>query len=149
MSVRGLVHHIDLTVTDRERSRRFYDAVLGFLGYRRSADHDHGSDWDREGEPFHSIGIIEARGEGAKRTHDRYSPGLHHFAMRAKSRDDVDALFRKLKKFGAEILDPPAEYPEYGKGYYAVFFADADGMKLEYAYTPPSGEVRVPPSQDL
>ncbi len=36
--------------------------------------------------------------------------------MRAKSRTDVDALYRKLKKFGAEILDPPAEYPEYGKG---------------------------------
>jgi hypothetical protein len=36
-------------------------------------------------------------------------------------------------------LDPPAEYPQYnkGRGYYAVFFADADGLKLECVYTPP------------
>ena len=134
MSVRGLVHHIDLTVTDRERSRRFYDAVLGFLGYRRSADHDHGSDWDREGEPFLSIGIIEARGEGAKRTHDRYSPGLHQLAWTAESRDDVDALHALLRDIDAEVLDAPADYPRYGPTYYAVFFADPDGLKLEFVF---------------
>src|SRR3546814_13751894 len=43
MTMRGLIHHIDLTVSDKERSRAFYDAVLGFLGYRRSADYDQGS----------------------------------------------------------------------------------------------------------
>ena len=39
----------------------------------------------------------------------------------------------------ADVLDAPADYPQYngGKGYYAVFFADADGLKLEYVFTPP------------
>lgn len=134
MSMRGLVHHIDLTVTDKERSRRFYDAVLGFFGYCRSADYDHGSDWDRKGEHFHSIGIIEASGEGAKRTHDRTSPGLHHLAWTAESRDDVDALHDLLSEIGAEVLDPPADYPRYGPTYYAVFFADPDGLKLEFVF---------------
>ena len=43
-----------------------------------------------------------------------------------------------LKDIGAEILDAPADYPQYngGNGYYAVFFADPDGLKLEYAWTP-------------
>ncbi|WP_053554440.1 VOC family protein [Sphingopyxis sp. 113P3] len=134
MSMRGLVHHIDLTVADKERSRVFYDAVLGFLGYRRTADYGHGSDWDRAGAPFHSIGIIEARGEGAARTHDRYSPGLHHLAWAAESREDVDALHDLLRGIGATILDPPADYPHYGPTYYAVFFADPDGLKLEFVY---------------
>lgn len=134
MSARGLVHHIDLTVTDKTRSRLFYDAVLGFFGYRRSADYDHGSDWDREGEPFHSIGIIEARGEGAARTHDRYSPGLHHLAWTAESRADVDALHDLLRSIDATILDAPADYPRYGPTYYAVFFTDPDGLKLEYVF---------------
>src|SRR3546814_1196980 len=83
--------------------RAFYDAVLGFLGYRRSADYDHGSDWDRDGEPFHSIGIVEARGAGAGRKHDRYSPGLHHLAWAAESREDVDALHDLLRGIGATI----------------------------------------------
>ena len=132
--MRGLVHHIDLTVTEKERSRRFYDAVLGFLGYRRSADYDHGSDWDRDGEPFHSIGIIEAHGDGAARVHDRTSPGLHHLAWSAESRDDVDALHDLLGDIGAEVLDAPTDYPRYGATYYAVFFADPDGLKLEFVF---------------
>ena len=45
------------------------------------------------------------------------------------------ALHRKLVDFGAKILDPPDHY--YGPRYYAVFFADPDGLKLEYVWTPP------------
>jgi len=37
---------------------------------------------------------------------------------------------------GIAILDAPAEYPEYAPGYYAVFFADPDGLKLEFVHTP-------------
>jgi hypothetical protein len=39
-----------------------------------------------------------------------------------------------LKEIGAEILDPPAVY--YPPDYYATFFCDPDGIKLELAYTP-------------
>ena len=76
---------------------------------------------------------------GASRQHDRYSPGLHHLAWRADGREDVDRLHALLVERGAEVLDAPAEYPQYngGRGYYAVFFADADGLKLEYVFTPP------------
>jgi glyoxylase I family protein len=131
--MRGLVHHIDLTVSDVARARDFYDAVLGFIGYHRSADHDHGHDWDWSGEgPFHSIGILQARGEDAERSHDRYTPGLHHLAWTAESMADVDALHALLIRIGATVLDAPVRYPQYGADYYAVFFADPDGLKLEF-----------------
>jgi glyoxylase I family protein len=52
-------------------------------------------------------------------------------AFRADSRDEVDALGRDLA-----VLDPPRAYPEYVPGYYAVFFADPDGIKLELVYIP-------------
>ena len=64
-----------------------------------------------------------------------YDVGLHHIAFAAPSRDAVDELHRKLKDAGATILEQPAEYP-YVPGFYAVYFADPDGMKLEYAFTP-------------
>ena len=35
----------------------------------------------------------------------------------------------------AQILDPPAEYP-YAPGYFAVYFADPDGLKFEFAFVP-------------
>jgi len=135
--MRGAIHHLDLTVRDPRASRDFYAAVLGFMGYREVADHDRGFDYDlARPDGFASIGIMQAEGPNADRPHDRYSPGLHHVAWNAQSREDVDSLYALLLKIGAVILDPPADYPRYGPGYYAVFFADPDGLKLEYVFKP-------------
>ena len=135
--MRGAIHHLDITVKDPWGSRAFYAAVLGFMGYREVADHDRGFDYDlatRDG--FTSIGIMKASGPNAGREHDRYSPGLHHVAWNAASRKDVDDMHALLLKIGAAVLDAPADYPRYGEGYYAVFFADPDGLKLEYVFKP-------------
>jgi glyoxylase I family protein len=133
MKARGLVHHIDLTVSNVALSRIFYDRVLGYLGYERADDHPDGSDWNRIGsEPFHSIGIVRTHGTGATKTHDRYAPGLHHLAWTADSRDDVDHFHDLLIEWDVPVLDTPADYPRYGPDYYAVFFADPDGLKLEF-----------------
>ena len=67
--------------------------------------------------------------------HDRYTPGLHHLAFHADSRSDVDAFHKFLESIAATILDPPREY-DYTPGYYAVFFADPDGLKLEVVHEP-------------
>jgi len=132
--MRGLIHHIDLTVRDVAASGPFYDAVLGFMGYRREREQVDGIDWDRDlPDSFCSIGIKPARRDVA---HDRYTPGLHHVAWAAASRDDVDLMYAELLRIGATILDPPADYPRYGAGYYAVFFADPDGLKFEYVHKP-------------
>jgi len=128
------MHHLDLTVGDLAASAPFYEAILGFMGYRRVRDEADGIDWDLPtAAGTCSIGIKPAR---SARAHDRYTNGLHHFAWRAESRADVDRLHDLLRAMDATILDAPADYPHYGAGYYAVFFADPDGLKLEFAYQP-------------
>jgi catechol 2,3-dioxygenase-like lactoylglutathione lyase family enzyme len=135
---RGAVHHLDLTVKDPEAVKTFYQAVLGFMGYRIVDEYEYGFDMDLriDGRLEGSVGVLKARGENAARAHDRYSAGLHHLAWNAESRADVDAMYAHLVSIGAAILDPPSDYPRYGNGYYAVFFADPDGLKLEYVYKP-------------
>lgn len=135
---RGFVHHIDLSVTDLARSKAFYEAVLKHMGYAVGEDYGaRGQDYDLvTPQGFSSIGIRVSEGTHASRQHDRYSPGLHHLAWTAASCADVDALYALLQGIGATILDAPAEYLQYSAGYYAVFFADPDGMKLEYVYRP-------------
>jgi catechol 2,3-dioxygenase-like lactoylglutathione lyase family enzyme len=132
--MRGVIDHIDLTVHDLAVSAPFYEALLSFLGYRRVRAGANGIDWDLQlPNGSCSIGIKPAR---TARAHDRYSCGLHHLAWRAESPDDVDHLYNLLLGIQAKILDRPAEYPHYEAGYYAVFFADPDGMKLEFVYLP-------------
>lgn len=136
--MRGVVHHLDLNVKDVKASRAFYETVLGFMGYVLVDDHERGFDMDlvRDGRFVCSIGILNAQGANAGRDHDRSSPGLHHIAWEADSRADVDALHALLLQIGATVLDPPAAYPKYGPTYYAVFFSDPDGLKLEYVFKP-------------
>jgi len=135
--MRGGIHHIDLTVKDAHASRAFYEAVLGFMGYGLGDSYPIGYDFDlKRGDGFCSIGIRSESGPRTGREHDRYTPGLHHLAWEAESREDVDAMYAHLQSIGATILDAPAEYPKYGPTYYAVFFADPDGLKLEYVHKP-------------
>ena len=132
--MRGWVHHIDLTVSSLERSGPFYAAVLSFLGYKPGRRGGTCIDWDR-GEP-HCPPTVAIRLARNDQPHDRYAYGLHHLAWVAESRDDVDRLHALLMRIGATILDRPADYPDYRPGYYAVFFADPDGLKLEFVHTP-------------
>ena len=126
------VDHLDLTVNDLERSLPFYDKVLGALGFRR-VPHERYIAWASR---HLAIGLHAAAPEERHAVFNRYRVGLHHLALRAGRRHDVDRFHDFLVAEGITVLDPPAEYPEYGPDYYAVFFADPDGMKLEVAHYP-------------
>jgi glyoxylase I family protein len=102
------VHHVDLVVSSIERSLPFYRDLLGPLGW-------HGVSG---GAPY-----------------DRYRVGLHHLALEAGSRHVVNERADWLREQGAEIESGPEEY-WYQPGYYAVFFYDPDGIKLEIVNIP-------------
>ncbi len=130
----GLVHHVDLNASDLGVSKRVYGLLLGALGYTCVRD-DGECEWDiRTGAGFASIGLKQAR--QANPPHERYAPGLHHLAWSVGSRDEVDRIHGLLKDAGVRILDAPALYPEYSADYYAVFFEDPDGIKLEVLHAP-------------
>ncbi len=125
------IEHIDLTVSDVERSEAFYDKVMAALGFRRIEDTD-----PRWANAHMTLAIRPAAADERELTFNRYRPGLHHLAFKAISRADVDEFHRFALAEGIEVLDAPALYPEYGENYYAVFVADPDGIKLEIAHLP-------------
>jgi len=128
----GAIHHVDITVRDLERSTAYYAEVLPLMGFRRMEDMFEGPIWAGA-----SVEIgLQAALPSSLGGHDRYAPGLHHLALTAPSREAVDRLHLQLAELELPVLDPPAEYPEYCEGYYAVFFSDPDGIKLEYVFTP-------------
>jgi glyoxylase I family protein len=136
MAVLASLSHLYLTVTDIERSATFYRPVMSFLGFRLAERRSDMMGWDAPpGGAPQRFTLVPARADRAYLGHDRYSPGLHHIAWNAESRSQVDDLHRVLAEQGMNVLDPPAEYG-YAPGYYAVFFADPDGIKLELVHIP-------------
>lgn len=134
----GTMNHLCLTVSNLEQSEPFYSAILGFMGYQQVEKNDIFILWCLK-----NAGIIEialANPDSPNKFHDRYSPGFHHLAFNADSRERVDNLYKLVREIGATVLDPPAEYDRYSPGYYAVFFADPDGLKLELVHEPNSLE---------
>lgn len=123
------IDHVYLTVEDLARSQRFYDAVMSVLGFRKVARPLAGGD-------FHvhyfnrvlQLSLRPARGD--LRPHDAYSPGLHHLCFRVADRAAVDGAAGALRERGVPATEPRL-YPEYHEDYYATFFSDPDGIRLE------------------
>jgi len=129
------IDHLVIRVRDFERSKDFYDTVLGFLGFKRKYTFGDTAGWSN-GRTLFWIG--EADAQGKKHPHRIGNIGFHHYAFELSSRRDVDGLYEVLKQHKVNVVDPPADYPDYGKGYYAVFFTDPDGLKLEgMVFKPP------------
>lgn len=126
------IDHVDLTVTEHTRSIAFYAEILPALGFRRILE-EPGHVW---ASAHLSIAIRPAEEAERSVAFNRFRAGLHHLAFRAFTRADVDRFHEYLIAQTVEILDPPREYPAYGAGYYALFFSDPDGIKLELVHHP-------------
>jgi glyoxylase I family protein len=130
-------HHVDLVVSDIDRSLAFYRGLLEPLGWSRV-----GTIVGERGETVWyigglgaALGLRAAQSDSHPTPYDRYALGVHHAAFAAPSREVVDERHRWLVATGAAIESPPKEY-EYIPGYYAVFFYDPDDIKLEIVHVP-------------
>jgi catechol 2,3-dioxygenase-like lactoylglutathione lyase family enzyme len=108
------IDHLVLSVGDFARSKDFYRKLLGFLGFKLKYDYADMAGWSN-GKTLFWIAAADAQGRKRK-----YRKG------------DI----------GLTVVDPPGEY--YGRSYYAVYFTDPDGMKLEgMVYKPPPKQRRA------
>jgi len=114
-----------LSVSDFEQSKAFYGKVLGFLGFKVLDEYSTMMGWTNGRT---RLWISQADAEGRKHKHRKGNVGFHHYALQLRSRADVDVLQAFLKREGFPIADPAGEYYD---DYYAVFFTDPDGMRLE------------------
>jgi catechol 2,3-dioxygenase-like lactoylglutathione lyase family enzyme len=119
------VDHLALSVGDFARSKEFYDRLLKFLGFKVLDEYPDMMGWTN-GKT--RLWIAQADAEGRAHKHRKGEIGFHHYAFELGSRRDVDAVQAFLDKHEIEIVDRAAEhYPRY----YAAYFLDPDGMKLE------------------
>jgi len=96
-----LFDHIDLRVRNRTRAQEFFAKILPAIGVTL----------DKSAEEW---GAFEKDGGG-----------------RAETRGQVDRVAKIVREAGGQNLEGPQIWPEYSPGYYALFFEDPDGNKLE------------------
>ena len=116
------IDHISIRVSNYEKSKAFYGRLFDFLGFEISDEYPNTIGWTNGKTRYW---IAPAEGRKKYRIGD---VGLHHYAFELRNRKDVDALQAFLKDERIRIVDPADEYYE---DYYAVFFLDPDGIKLE------------------
>ncbi len=122
------IDHVFVAVSDLRRSEGFYDHVMPVLGFRKG-------DGSIGGAPHlfyynrQFVYSLRPATEGA-RDHDPYAPGLHHLCFRVLDEAAVDRAARELREAGVEATEP-RYYLEYAPDYYATFFEDPDGIRLE------------------
>jgi catechol 2,3-dioxygenase-like lactoylglutathione lyase family enzyme len=135
-SINGIAH-VQLTVTDMERSIPFYETLLHSLEMVTLINSP---------EYFYCIGgrtgvaISPATVPHADTRFTQDRCGLHHLCFRARSRADVDAIYQTALALKANIVRPPQE-DHWAPGYYSVLFEDPDGIRIEANFVPGKGHL--------
>ena len=124
--------HVDLVCRDLERSVAFYRDVLG-LGEPALFEGERGELIHYLRFPAQGSGSLGLRQALEEQPFELYAPGLHHVAFAVDSRSDVDAAHTTAVALGATVLHAPREWPQYRSDYYATFFLDPDGFRVEIA----------------
>ena len=135
-SINGIAH-VQLTVSDMERSIPFYETLLHALEMVTLI---------KSPEYFYCIGgrtgvaISPAAAAHAGEPYTQDRCGLHHFCFRARSRADVDAIYQVALSLEAKIIRTPQE-DHWAPGYYSVLFEDPDGIRIEANFVPGKGHL--------
>lgn len=133
--MKGQIYHVEINVSNFDKSVKFYEEFLGWLGYQRIYSHKIAAGWGIKGYNFW---IIQCHTRFAQHGFHRKRVGVNHIAFHADSRETVDQFYKEhlLPKKVPVLYGGPKEYPEYSKDYYSVYFEDPDRIKLELAHVP-------------
>ena len=124
-----MLHHVELYVSDLERSVKFWTPFMAMLGYE--AERWVGGMNYVRGEEETYFCLLPAPAEHVSVGYHRKRVGLNHLAFRAESRAQVDTIAEWVRQNGYTLLYEEHHPYAGGPDYYAVYCEDPDRIKLE------------------
>ena len=112
---------MSVEVSELERSGRFYDAVVGALGWRRFIETDDHIGW----------GIV--RPVFFASTRHSATSGAGHTCLASPGISGVKGAWEAGLANGGKDDGAPGQRPEYGPTYYSAYLLDPDGNRIEIA----------------
>jgi catechol 2,3-dioxygenase-like lactoylglutathione lyase family enzyme len=122
-----LYDHVDLRVSDITTTRALYDRLLPALGCTDLQE-------DFNSVCYYAPGVDRERAFFGIIAEANHRPNESRIAFRARNRAEVDRLAAIANQAGAQAYEGPHVCQEYTPFYYAAFFEDADGNKLEICF---------------
>jgi catechol 2,3-dioxygenase-like lactoylglutathione lyase family enzyme len=116
-----VIHHVSVEVAELERSGRFYDALLGPLGWRRQIETDEVIAWGVVKPVFFASARRQAGSGGG------------HVCFAASGTPAVRAAWEGGVGAGGTNDGEPGVRHEYGPSYYSAYLRDPDGYRVEVA----------------
>ena len=136
VNVNGMAH-IQLNVSNMRRSAPFYKKLLNAMSLQTIVD---SNDYLYCVGGRTGLAISPVPDEFKNEPFQQRRVGLHHVCFRARSREDVDAIYEIAREVNAKIIHPPEE-GSFAPGYYSVLFEDPDGIRIEANYVPGKGHL--------
>jgi catechol 2,3-dioxygenase-like lactoylglutathione lyase family enzyme len=137
IGINGMAHLV-LTVNRWDEATAFYKKLLPEMGMKLVFD---GDEFCYHVGARTAIGLNRAAPEHAGESFDQTRVGLHHFCLRARSREDVDRTAELAREAGGTIVRGPME-GDWAPGYYYVLFEDPDGLRFEVNFVPGEGVLK-------
>jgi catechol 2,3-dioxygenase-like lactoylglutathione lyase family enzyme len=134
----AVVGHVGIEVSSLSRSKKFYEVLLGGLGFKIIMDAEDGVGFSNESFQVWVGELRESRVKRGAPTGEEFVVA-DHLAILVHDKGVVDAAEREMKKNGFEALFRCEEHPQFEPGYYAVSFCDPDNYVIEI-YTRPKSK---------
>lgn len=122
------IDHIFISVRDLAVAEEFYDRVMQALSFRKNRTYIVGEPHVHYYNRQLAYWLRPARDVASE--HNPYATGLHHLCFRVGDEADVERVAAELQAAGVKVTQP-RYYPDYGRDYYATYFSDPDGLRLE------------------
>ncbi|HKV55196.1 MAG TPA: VOC family protein [Candidatus Binataceae bacterium] len=129
----GGFDHLMVNCNRYKEAVQFYAWLMPEIGFTNTVNFDDPAPVTGFFSDANSFWVCTAEPAAGGQAFDKRRAGVREIAFRADSRAQIDKLAKEIVGHGGTILDAPREY-DYRPGYYSVFFADPDGIKLELVH---------------
>jgi predicted lactoylglutathione lyase len=126
--------HVCLEVADFQKAMAFYGPLMTAAGFTRGWSDEKSYAGFTNGAYTLFIGESKPRRVVRNPPTGKEFVVTDHVGFSLSRREDVDSIARAMHDAGVEPLFPAKEYPEFGPGFYAVTFCDADNNVIEFGH---------------
>jgi catechol 2,3-dioxygenase-like lactoylglutathione lyase family enzyme len=123
----GLIHHVELWVSDLGRAERSWGWLLTALGYAPFQTWERGRSWRLASAYI----VAEQSSDVVGGLHERRAPGMNHLAFHVGDRANVERLSRESLEHGWTVMFDDRHPYAGGPDHYAAYLENEDGFEVE------------------